>query len=146
MRGGAWGGCALAAGLFRTKAGLFVDLFLLLLLALLPAMLVGVALVRRGRVRAHAAVMVTCFVLFLVGVVAFEVQVQFGERYPMPPGPLVIHLCFAVPSLLLWVRQVATARRALLEPAAHRRRGRVLLALLSFTVATGFWLYAATFL
>ena len=133
-----------ATGLLNTRAGLFVDLFLLLLLALLPVML-AVALVRKGKVKAHATLMTASFAVFLLGVVAFEVQVQFGEKHPMPPAPLVIHLCFAVPCLVLWIVQIAKGKRAFTEPAAHRRRGRALLGLLSVTVATGFWLYWATF-
>ncbi len=131
--------------MFDTDAGLFVDLFLVLLVAILVAMLVAVSLVRRGRVRQHAAVMTVCFGLFLVGVAAFEVQVRTTSTAPLAVAPLVIHLCFAVPALLLWTRQVWTAWRAPLQPAAHRRRGRLLLVLLSLTVATGFWLYWATF-
>lgn len=131
--------------MFDTGAGLFVDLFLVLLVAILAAMLVATALVRRGHVRAHAVVMATCFGLFVVGVVAFEVQARLGPAAPLATVPLVIHLCFAVPALLLWTRQVWTARGARAQPAAHRRRGRLLLVLLSLTVATGFWLYLATF-
>ncbi|MHC4549844.1 MAG: DUF420 domain-containing protein [Planctomycetota bacterium] len=133
-------------GLLPTKAGLFVDLFLLLLVCILCAMLVAVALVRRGRVRVHAAVMRGCFALFLVGLGAFEAQVHLGA--PGPPlarVPLVIHLCCAIPGLVVWVWQVATPGTARTNPAAHRRRGRVLLGLLSLTVGTGFWLYWATF-
>jgi len=132
--------------MFDTGAGFFVDLFLVLLVAILVAMLLAVALVRRGRVRAHAATMSTCFGVFLGGVVAFEVQVRLGPAVPLATVPLVIHLCCAGPALVLWIRQIWTARRARSHPAAHRRRGRVLLALLSLTVATGFWLYVATFL
>jgi len=132
--------------MFNTGAGFFVDLFLVLLIGILVAMLAAVALVRRGRARAHAATMSTCFGLFVVGVVAFEVQVRLGPAVPVATVPLVIHLCFAVPALVLWIRQVWTARRARTHPAAHRQRGLLLLALLSLTAATGFWLYWATFL
>lgn len=131
--------------MFPTDAGLFVDLFLVLLVTILVAMLVAVALVRRGRVRAHAVVMSVCFALFVIGVVAFEAQVRLGPGARLAAAPLVIHLCFALPALLLWIRQVWTARRARANPAPHRRRGRLLLVLLSLTVATGFWLYWATF-
>ncbi|UCE87474.1 MAG: DUF420 domain-containing protein [Deltaproteobacteria bacterium] len=102
--------------------------------------------VRRGETRAHARLMTLCFALFLVAVAAFEAQVYLGE--PGPPlatAPLVIHLCFAVPTLLLWIYQVATAKRALTEPARHRTRGRALMGLLLATVATGAWLYLASF-
>ena len=131
--------------MFGTRASLFVDLFLLALVVCLAAMLVGVRFVRKGDVRAHAAVMVSTFALFVLAVVAFEVAVRFGDPVTLPAAPLVIHLCLAVPCLLLWTRQIWLGRRALLDPAPHRRRGRILLVLLSLTVATGFWLYVATF-
>jgi len=131
--------------MFGTKAGLFVDLFLVILLATLPALLVAVALVRRGRVRAHAAIMRTTFFLFIAAVAAFEVEVRLGHTPHLPRVPLVIHLCLAFPALALWAFQILRGSRAPTEPLAHRRRGRVLLLLLSATVATGFWLYVATF-
>lgn len=136
----------MTGGILQTKAGFFVDLFFLVLLVLLPAILVAVALVRRGHVKAHATINTTCFVLFLVAVIAFEAQVHFGPKGPpLATLPLVIHLCCAVPCLLLWVRQMLTAKRALTQPAVHRRRGRILVALLGLTVGTGAWLYWATF-
>jgi uncharacterized membrane protein YozB (DUF420 family) len=130
---------------FGTRAGLLVDLFLLVLLVCLAAMLVGVALVRRGKVKAHAAVMVATFALFLVALVVFEVSVRFGQPVALAVVPLLVHLPVAVPCLALWAWQVATARGARANPLPHRRRGRALLVLLSLTVATGFWLYVATF-
>lgn len=132
--------------MFGTRASFFVDLFLLLLVLILPAIWFGAALARRGRIREHATVMVTCFVLFLAAVVVFEVDVQFlGEGVPLATVPLAIHLCLAFPTLALWIWQVATARRARSDPRAHRARGRALLAVLTATVATGIWLYVETF-
>ena len=132
--------------MFGTDASLAVDLFLLLLVVSLPFMAIAILLVRRGHRRAHAAVMTTAFVMFLVALVAFEIDVHFGEYPAQPPRwPLTIHLCFAVPCLFLWVRQILTAKHAAKNPAPHHRRGRVLFALLVVTVATGVWLYRATF-
>ncbi|MHC4339559.1 MAG: hypothetical protein ACYSX0_05000 [Planctomycetota bacterium] len=96
--------------------------------------------------RAHGRVMVACFVVFLFALVGFEIRVRMGEMPPLARLPLVVHLCFAIPALLIWIWQVATARRARLSPAPHRLRGRILLLCLSATVATGFWLYVASFL
>jgi uncharacterized membrane protein YozB (DUF420 family) len=131
--------------MFGTRAELTVDLFLLALVICLVMMLAGVALARRGNVRAHAAVMIATFAVFLVALVVFEVSVRMGRPVRLPTLPLVVHLCFAIPCLVLWVAQVRTARTALVAPSPHRRRGRRVLVLLSFTVATGFWLYVATF-
>ena len=132
--------------MFGTEAGFWVDMFMVVLLLLLPAMATAVALVRKGKVKAHARIMATCFVLFIVAVAAFEMEVQFGA--PGPPlarTPLWIHLCFAIPCLLLWARQIMTAKSALTSPAPHRRRGKILMGLLVATVGTGVWLYLATF-
>jgi uncharacterized membrane protein len=132
-------------GPLQTHAGWAVDLFLLLLVSLLPAMLLAVRFVRRGKVRAHARLMVGAFVCFLVALVAFEAEVRLAGGRAPPAGPFAVHLAFAVPALALWIAQIALGKRALLDPAPHRRRGRVLLALLSATVATGVWLYVVTF-
>jgi len=131
--------------MFGTHAGLFVDIFLLAQLLLLPASLVAIAAVRRGRVALHAWIMRVAFFVFLATVIAFEVEVRLGPRPPLPLMILGIHLCFALPALVLWARQLLLYRQAFTDPPRHRRRGRMLLALLSVTVATGFWLYVATF-
>jgi uncharacterized membrane protein YozB (DUF420 family) len=131
---------------FGTKASLIVDLFALVLAAIIPLMIVAVVLVRRGRVQAHSRLMVVSFVAFLFATVALELDVHIGGRTaPLAVLPLVIHLCFSVPTLILWIVQVATSKKALLEPTPHRRRGRILFGMLFGTVATGLWLYLATF-
>ena len=132
--------------MFPTRASFIVDLFLVVLVLLIPIMLFAVRLVRRGNVRAHATVMVCCFVFFLLSVIAFEIDVQFiGERVPPAMTPLIIHLSFVLPTLLLWVRQMMTWKHAFDNPAAHRRRGRIVIGLLISSVGTGIWLYVATF-
>jgi len=131
--------------MFGTGAGVFVDLFLLVQLLVLPALLVAVAAVRRGKVGRHARIMQVSFLGFLASVIAFEAEVRLGHTPPIPLWILGIHLCFALPAVALWARQLLLGKQAFLDPAAHRRRGRVLLVLLSVTVATGFWLYVATF-
>ena len=132
--------------MFGTDAHFLVDLFLLTLLVVLPTMFVGVAMVRRGKIKAHVRIMGTCFALFVAAVAAFEIQVHFGE--PGPPlarVPLVIHLCFAIPGLLLWAWQILRAKDAFADPATHRKRGRAVLGLITATVGTGIWLYLETF-
>ena len=132
--------------MFGTKASFLVDLFLVVLLLSLPAMLWSISLVRRGKVAAHKAIMVTTFLCFVGALVAFEISVRFGRGTPpLPPRPLIIHLSLAVPCLLLWVRQMASGKSARANRESHRKRGMALLVLLALTVATGFWLYLATF-
>ena len=132
--------------MFGTDASFLVDLFLAVQVLLLPTVVYAVRLVRAGNVRAHARVMTTCFVLFLLSVIAFEIDVQFiGKRVSPAFWPLAIHLCFALPALVLWVRQIASAKTVTTNPAAHRRRGKLVIGLLFVTVATGIWLYVVTF-
>ena len=133
------------SGFFGTEADLWVDLFLLVLVLLLPVLVVAIALARRGRIRAHATVMVTAFFVFLLALVTFEIDVRTSDVPAPATVPFLIHLCFALPGLALWIYQVATARRAFSNPAPHRRRGRILFGLLVATVATGIWLYLATY-
>ncbi len=131
--------------MFGTEAGLFVDIFLLVQLLVLPALLWAVAAVRRGKVGLHARIMQVSFLGFLLSVVAFELEVRLGPTPPVPLWILGIHLCFALPALGLWALQLVRGKQAFTDPATHRGRGRILLGLLSATVATGFWLYAATY-
>ena len=131
--------------MFGTRAGVFVDLFLVAQLLVLPALLVAIAFVRRGRVKVHAAIMRAAFFVFLATVVAFEVEVRFGDRPPIPLLILGIHLCFALPALTLWAVQLVRGKQAFVDPATHRRRGKLVVGLLCATVATGVWLYAKTF-
>jgi len=131
--------------MFGTRAGVLVDLFLVAQISVLPALLVAVAAVRRGRVSLHAWIMRVCFFVFLGTVLAFEVDVRMRPQPPIPLHVLMIHLCFALPAVVLWARQMWLSKQAFLDPPRHRRRGRMLLVLLSATVATGFWLYAATY-
>ena len=132
--------------LFGTRADLIVDLFLVVLVLVLPTVFVAVAAVRRGNVRLHAALMTGSFLLFVLALVAFEINVRFQPDLPAPKtGPFVVHLAFALPTLVLWVIQILRRKQAFTEPAVHRRRGRLLAPLLTATVATGIWLYVATF-
>lgn len=132
--------------LFGTRADLIVDLFLVVLVLVLPTVFVAVAAVRRGNVRLHAALMTGSFLLFVLALVAFELNVRFQPDLPAPKiGPFVVHLAFALPTLVLWAIQILRRKQAFTQPAVHRRRGRRLLPLLTATVATGIWLYVATF-
>lgn len=131
--------------MFGTRAGILVDLFLLAQVLVLPALLVAIAAVRRGRVALHAWIMRVCFFVFLGTVLAFEVDVRLHPPRRIPLLILGIHLCFALPAVVLWARQILLGKQAFADAMRHRRRGRILLLLLSATVATGVWLYTSTF-
>ena len=58
---------------------------------------------------------------------------------------VVIHPATGSHEFVVQAFQLVRGKQAFTDPPAHRRRGRILLALLSVTVATGSWLYVATF-
>jgi len=133
-------------GVLAPAAGWAVNAFLVLLVALVPWMLWAVRLARRRRLRQHQRAMKLAFLLFVAALLAFEASVRLNpEKPPLPWTPLAIHLVFAVPCFVLWGWQVAVGSRAYSDPAPHRRRGWVLVALFLPTVATGVWVYAAMF-
>ena len=129
-----------------TDAPLGVDLFLLVQVAALPLMGVSIVMASKGRIRVHAALMLTAFASFLISLIAFEWTVRtMADKPPIPRMALTIHLCFALPALILWCLQLARSKRATASPAPHRRLGRVVFGLLTVTVGTGIWVYSAMF-
>ena len=137
---------SLPLAFFGTKAPLAVDLFLVTMVAILPLMGLAIVRARQHRFRSHATLMVASFVMFVISLVAFEGAVRTMDDKPdLPKVVLTIHLCFAVPGLLLWIWQLKQAKRARKNPAAHRRLGRIVLGFLVLTVATGIWVYVAMF-
>jgi len=114
--------------------------------ATLPVLGVAIACAAKGKIRAHATLMVSAFVAFLLSLIAFEWTVRTMDNKPPLPGlVLFIHLLFAIPGLILWSVQLFRAKRALLAPARHRRLGRIVVALLTATVGTGVWVFAEMF-
>jgi uncharacterized membrane protein len=122
------------------------DFFLLVMIALLPVMGFAILQARRGNLRLHATLMTCSFVLFVIALVDFEWAARTMDDPPPLPGlVLAIHLCFAIPALVLWIYQLVRARRAHLNPRQHARLGRLIFALLVATVGTGAWVYWAMF-
>ena len=114
--------------------------------ATLPLLAVAIACAAKGKIRLHAALMVAAFAAFLLSLVAFEWTVRtMDDKPPLPVGVLVVHLLFALPGLVLWTIQLFRAKRALSNPARHRRLGRIVFGLLTATVATGVWVFVAMF-
>ena len=132
--------------LFASDAPFGVDLFLVVMVLLVPTMVWGIRLAATGKLQAHKRVMGVSFVLFVGALLAFELAVRTMENRPdIPVLVLVIHLCFAIPGLGLWTWQILRGKKAPSEPKVHARRGKIVFALLVATVATGVWLYGAMF-
>ncbi|MEE8104767.1 MAG: DUF420 domain-containing protein [Planctomycetota bacterium] len=134
-------------GFLGTDADLVIDLFLVSLVALLPMLCWAIALVRQGKTAAHGKWMAVSYAIFVTAVLGFEIDVRLrSDVLPSPKfWPFLIHMHFALPAFVLWTYQIATARRVAAAPAAHRKRGKILITLIFLTVATGIWLYVETF-
>ena len=131
---------------FSENAPFGINLFFGVMLALLPLMVFGIRLAAKGKLVAHGRVMGVSFFLFLAALIAFEWAAQTMEnRPPIPVLAMTIHLCFAIPGLLLWTMQIIRGRKASQEPKAHARRGRIVFVLLVATVGTGIWVYRLMF-
>jgi len=134
-------------GFLGTDADWVIDLFLVLLVALLPMLCWAIVLVRRGKRAAHGKWMAVAYTIFVAAVLGFEIDVRLrADSLPSPEfWPFLIHMLFALPAFVLWTYQIATARKVASAPAAHRKRGKILITLIFLTVATGVWLYVETF-
>jgi uncharacterized membrane protein len=132
--------------IFADDAPRAFDFFLLVMLALLPLMGFAIWQARRGKIKAHATLMACSFLLFLIALIDFEWAARTMEQRPeLPPLPMAIHLCFAVPALVLWIYQVMKVKHVLENPRRHAKLGRLIFALLVATVGTGAWVYAEMF-
>ena len=129
-----------------TDAPWAVELFLVVQVATLPVLVIAIACAAKGKIRAHATLMVSAFAAFLLSLIAFEWTVRTMDDKPALPGlVLAIHLLFALPGLVLWSVQLFRAKRAYSEPERHRRLGRIVLALLTATIVTGVWVFVEMF-
>ena len=122
------------------------DFFLIVMLAVLPVMAIAIVQARRKRYGVHAVMMSCAYVLFLIALIDFEWTARtMPDLPPLPMPELPIHLCFAIPALVLWTYQLLKGKKAHANPKGHARLGRIVFALLVGTVATGAWVYFAMF-
>lgn len=154
-------------GFLGTRASLMLDVVFLAMLVIVPVMLWGIRLAKRGAHAAHKRVQLTLALILLVAVSAFEIDMRVNtdwrERaaaspYYSPSGmsavwtSLIVHLGFAVPTLLVWIGVVTAALRRFPRPphpgphsATHRRWGWIASVLMTLTSVTGWVFYWLAF-
>ena len=134
----------------------------------LPLMFVSVALVRHGhQYRWHRAIQLTLAIALLVILLVFELEMRLaGWDHRAVGSPfwrdgswndaidysLAVHLCFAVPTPLVWGTLIVRALRNFPRPLApgahsnwHRWAGRVGVLLMTATTVTGWLFYYLAF-
>ena len=155
----------LLAAILPTRGSLMLDVIFLATFAIVVVMAISIYLVRfRRQFRLHARIQVALCVVLLVAITAFEIDLRFFTdwRSLARPSPfydtgwvdrcLLIHLCFAVPTPLLWLATIILALRWFgwnavpnRKSANHRILGRVSAIAMVMTTVTGWAFYYMAF-
>lgn len=114
-------------GFLGTRGSLMLDLVFLAMFAIVPALLLSIYLVRfRQRYQLHKTLQLTLGSVLLLAVAAFEIDMRLFTDWEQRAAPspyysaegwsavwiaLVIHLCFAIPTTLLWIYVIVQALR-----------------------------------
>lgn len=146
-------------GFLGTRGSLMLDFVVVAMFFVLLAMSVSIWLVRyRRQLEWHKRIQLTLGVVLLVALAAFEVDMQFltewearaaespffpddyksGGKWSSVVGTsLAIHLCFAIPTAVLWVWVIVGALRNFpktLGPNEYSPRHIVLARIAAFTM------------
>ncbi len=157
-------------GFLGTRASVMLDVVLLAMLAVLPAMALSIGLARyRKEWGWHKRIQLALAGTLLVAVTLFEVDMRFltDWRLRAEPSPyfssaslwsspvgiaLAVHLFFAVPTTLIWGYVVSGAMRRFPSPPTpgeysqrHRFWGRIAAAEMTMTAITGWIFYWLAF-
>jgi uncharacterized membrane protein YozB (DUF420 family) len=143
-----------------------LDFVFLAMFAIVPLLAASIAFARTGRhYEVHKRLQMTLAVVLLVAVTAFEVDMRFitgnweqlAEVSPFFHSGLVhaalyVHLCFAIPTPVLWAVVLFRALRGFPRPAgpsphsqAHVFWARLAVAWMVLTAVTGWTFYWLAF-
>lgn len=151
-------------GFFGTRADLFMDVVITIVVAS-PLLMGGSwALARRRAYAAHRAAQIALASVFAVVLVCFEVYIRvLGGIDALSPGSpwhqstglyafLAVHLCFAISGTLLWAWLLVASLRRFANPPVpndfgprHARWGRVAFVDMSLAAVTGLGVYLLCF-
>lgn len=151
------------------RGSLMLDVVFLAMFVVVPVLAISLWLVRARRKYAwHKTLQVTTAAVLLAAVLLFEIDIRVnGWEMRAEPSPyfdpahewtcpagiaLIIHLSFAVPTLVLWVVVVAAALRRFADPptpgphsAWHARYGWLAAIGMFMTALTGWVFYWMAF-
>ena len=150
------------------RGSLMLDIVFLAMLLVVPVLFWSIWLVRRRqRFSLHRQLQLLLAVVLLGTVLAFEIDMRFftdweseavdspyysAESWNGVWTALTVHLCFAVPTLMIWVLVVVRALRGFEKPpspgkhsASHKRWGRIAVVGMSGTAVTGWIFYWMAF-
>jgi hypothetical protein len=159
-----------AAGFLPLGRGsLMLDVVFLAMFAVVPLLVASIYLVKfQRRYALHKSLQVVMAAVLLLAVVLFEIDIRIsGWEHRAEPSPyfdpankwtcpvglaLLVHLSFAVPTLLLWIAVVVQALRKFSDPPLpgahsrwHARYGMLAAAGMVMTAVTGWVFYGLAF-
>lgn len=153
-------------GFLGTGATLMLDVVVVAMAAVVPAMWWSIRQASGGRYPLHHRVQLALAIVLAIAVTAFEVDIRLhgwtaraeaagGLMLSQPSlvrGALYVHLFFAVTTLVLWIAVVSLALRKFPRPAApsdhsrsHRLWGKLAALDMTATAVTGWVFYALAF-
>lgn len=155
-------------GFLGTRGSLMLDIVVLAMLAVVPAMVASWYLVRKRRAYGvHKRVQLALATVLLVTVVLFELDMRIhgwqsraaaspywrdGAANDLVDWSLIVHLACAVPTFFLWLAVVIGAWRGFPSPpvpgahsAWHRRWGLMAMVGMTLTAVTGWLFYYLAF-
>jgi putative membrane protein len=151
------------------RGSLMLDVVFAAMFVVVPVLATSIYLVRyRRRYALHKRLQLVTASVLLVAVVLFELDIRInGWEHRAAPSPyfdeankwtcpaglsLIVHLSFAVPTLLLWIYVVVQALRKFSRPPApcphslaHVRTGWLAAAGMAMTAVTGWFFYCLAF-
>ena len=124
---------AQSTGFLGTRGSLMLDVVFLAMFAVLPLLATSIYLVKQKKYALHKLINLILGVVLLVAVLAFEIDMRFftdwevlakdspyfdaAAKWTSVAGlALIIHLCFAIPTLLLWIWVIVQALRKFPSP------------------------------
>ncbi len=123
-------------GFLPSRGSIMLDIVFLAMFVIVPVMLWSIYLVKyQQRYALHKRVQLLLGLLLLVAVTLFELDMQFITNWEERAGPspyfdlarkwqctvgvsLLVHLCFAVPTAVLWVYVIVQGLRKFPHPVA----------------------------
>jgi uncharacterized membrane protein YozB (DUF420 family) len=155
-------------GFLGTRGSFMLDCVVTAMVAVVPLLLASVYLVRnRRRYVIHKRIQLTLGLLLLVIIALFEIEMRVsGWRGRAAGSPywtegawndsvdysLAVHLCFAVPTFVIWCVVIGRALAKFPRPpapsphsASHRVWGRLAVAGMVLTALTGWVFYYLAF-
>lgn len=152
-------------GFLPTRATFMLDFVFVAMFAVLPVLAFSIRLVKRRHYGWHKRLQIALALVLLVAVTAFEIDLNLitkdwrplAEASPYYASRWVdwslwIHLCFAVPTPLLWIAVIVQALRKFPDPPApnhysrrHARWGWAATIGMTMTAVTGWVFYYLAF-